>query len=132
MEQEKIRGIKQVGEKIAASVVNFFNDPQNIRTLEELKALGLTIENPDYETKERAEKPLEGLTFVITGTLPKPRKEVETLIESLGGRVSSSISKSTHYLVVGGDPGSKLQRAEALGVRRITYEELAAMAGLEA
>ena len=68
--------------------------------------------------------PLEGLTFVITGTLPKPRKEVEDLVELHGGHAASSVSASTDYLVVGENPGSKLQKAESLRVKTITYDEL--------
>jgi len=68
------------------------------------------------------ERPLDGLTFVITGTLPRPRKEIEELILKLGGRVASSISKNTDYLLVGEEPGSKLQRARELGVRTIDYD----------
>jgi DNA ligase (NAD+) len=73
--------------------------------------------------------PFDGLTFVITGTLPKPRNEVEDMIESLGGHASSSISKSTDYLIAGEEPGSKLQKAEALGVKRISYDELLKIIG---
>lgn len=121
---ERIMEIKQMGEKIAYSVSDFFNDPENLHTLNRLKSLGLKITNPDFEGKETRGKALEGLTFVITGILPRPRNEVEDLIESLGGHASSSVSKSTDYLVVGEDPGSKLQKAEALGVKTISYNEL--------
>ena len=64
---------------------------------------------------------------MITGTLPRPRKEVEDLIESLGGHSTSSISKSTSFLVVGEDAGSKLQKATSLGVKTISYDELLAL-----
>lgn len=118
-----------MGEKIALSVSDFFNDPENLKTLKTLKSLGLKISNPDFEAKKKEKLPLEGLTFVITGTLPRPRKEVEDVIEGLGGHASSSISKSTDYIVVGEDPGSKLQKAEALGVKRISYDELLKLTG---
>jgi len=121
---ESIMEIKQMGEKIARSVSDFFNDPENLHTLNRLKSLGLKITNPDFEGKETMEKALEGLTFVITGILPKPRNEVEDLIESLGGHASSSVSKSTDYLVAGEEPGSKLQKAKAFGVKTISYNEL--------
>ncbi len=123
--KERILEIPQIGEKIADSISRFFSDPENIKAIEELKGLGLTVENPDYEGEIEAEhRPLAGLTFVITGTLPEPRKEVEAKIESLGGHAASSVSKKTDYLVVGENPGSKLQKAERLGVKRISYEEL--------
>jgi DNA ligase (NAD+) len=116
-----------MGEKIAGSISAFFNDHENIKTLETLKSLGVQITNPDFEGKKKEKRPLEGLSFVITGTLPKPRKEVEDLIESLGGHASSAVSKSTDYLVVGEDPGSKLQKAETLGVKTISYNEFLKM-----
>jgi DNA ligase (NAD+) len=121
---ERILRIKQMGEKIACSVSDFFNDPENLRTLKTLQSLGLKIVNPDFEGKAKGKRPLEGLTFVITGTLPQPRDEVEELIESLGGHAASSVSKSTGYVVVGTEPGSKLQKARTLGVKTISYDEL--------
>jgi DNA ligase (NAD+) len=121
---ERIMEIKQMGDKIARSISDFFNDPENLRTLKTLKSLGLSITNPDFEAKKKGKRPLEGLTFVITGSLPRQRKEIEEMIENLGGHAASSVSKSTDYLVVGEDPGSKLQKAEALGVKKISYDEL--------
>jgi DNA ligase (NAD+) len=122
---ERIMNIRQMGEKIALSISDFFNDPENLNTLKTLKkSLGLSITNPDFEMKKKEKQPLEGLTFVLTGTLPRSRKEVEDMIESLGGHASSSVSKSTDYLVAGEDPGSKLQKAESFGVKKISYDEL--------
>lgn len=124
---ERITDIKQMGEKIAESVSRFFNDTENLRTLETLRSLGLKITNPDYERGRSEAKPLDGLTFVITGTLPRQRKEVEELIESMGGHAPSSVSKSTDYLIVGEEPGSKLKKAEALSVKKISYDEFLKM-----
>ncbi len=121
---ERIMRIRQMGEKIASSVSAFFCDEKNIRTLETLKALGLKVGNPDFVSGKEEDKPLSGLTFAITGTLPRPRKEVEDLIESSGGHASSSVSAGTDYLVVGEEPGSKLQKAKELGVRTVSYEDL--------
>jgi DNA ligase (NAD+) len=121
---EKLTEIKQMGEKIADSVSTFFNDERNIETLESLKSLGVTIENPDFESHEKRAKPLQGKTFVITGTLPESRKEVEQMIELYGGRASGSVSRSTDYLVTGENPGSKLKKAEEFDIKRISYEEL--------
>ena len=121
---ERITEIRQMGEKIASSVSAFFNDEKNVKTLETLKDYGLKISNPDFESGKKGKKPLEGLTFVITGTLPKPRKEIEDLIASHGGHASSAISASTDYLLLGADPGSKFQKAESLGVKTILYDEL--------
>lgn len=123
IKMERLTEIPQIGEKIARSIYDFFNNPENIKTLETMKKMGLKVTNPDYAGKVTEKRPLEGLTFVITGTLPKPRKEIEDLIESLGGHVSSSVSKSTNYLIVGEEPGSKLEKARALGVKTISYED---------
>ena len=124
IEYERVLRIKQIGDKIAASVVSFFNDPKNIKTLETLNALGLRIANPDYAPERHGKLPLEGVTFVITGTLPRPRKEIEDDIERRGGHVAAAISKNTDYLVAGEEAGSKLRKARALGVRIISYDEL--------
>ena len=114
-----------MGEKIAASVATFFNDKKNLDLLDVmLKEHNLKISNPDYQGKMKATGLLEGLTFVITGTLPKPRKEVEDLIEAHGGHASSAVSASTDYLVVGEEAGSKLRKAKDLGVKTVSYEGL--------
>ncbi|MGD1075627.1 MAG: NAD-dependent DNA ligase LigA [Thermodesulfovibrionales bacterium] len=124
VKSDRIMEIRQMGEKIAFSVSTFFNDSKNIATLESLKGLGLKIANPDFVSKKRAKMPLERSTFVITGTLPRARQDVEELIELNGGHVSSAISAKTDYLVVGEDAGSKLQKARTLGVKTISYDEL--------
>ena len=124
IEPGQIAEIKQIGEKIASSVSTFFNDEKNIKTLDALIKHGLRISNPDFMEGKKEKSPLEGLTFVITGILPKPRKEVEDLIELHSGHAASAVSASTDYLLVGEDPGSKLQKAEALSVKTITYDEL--------
>ncbi len=124
---EKITGIKQMGEKTAASIARFFNDPENLQTLKALKALGIEITNPDFKKELEEKRRLEGLTFVITGTLPHPRNEIEALIENMGGHASGSVSKKTDYLVTGENAGSKLQKAKSLGIKIISYEELLAL-----
>jgi DNA ligase (NAD+) len=124
---ERIMQIKQMGEKIAFSISTFFNDEKNIKTLESLKSLGLKINNPDFMAEKKGEAPLEGMTFVITGTMPKSRKEIEGLIEANGGHAASAVSASTSFLVVGEEPGSKLDKAKSLGVKTISYDELLKM-----
>lgn len=124
---ERISDIKQMGEKLAESISRFFNDPENLRTLESLKSYGFKISNPDFDSGKTGKRPLEGLTFVITGTLPKPRKEVEEFIESMGGHAVGTVSKITDYLVAGEEAGSKLKKAEALKVKIISYDELRAL-----
>jgi len=122
---EQLLEIPQIGSKTAEAVAHFFSDPENIRALESLKAAGIRIGNPDFRTEtDRSEAGhLDGKTFVITGTLPLPRKDVEKIIEELGGHVASSVSQSTDYLVSGDEPGSKLQKAQSLGVKVVSYDE---------
>lgn len=119
---ERILEIKQIGEKIARSISQFFHNPENVQAIEEMKRLGLRLENPDYEKVIRPNI-LKGLTFVITGRLEKEREKVEKEIEELGGHVASSVSRKTDYLIVGEEPGSKLEKARSLGVKTITYGE---------
>ena len=121
---ERIMQIKQMGEKIASSVSMFFNDQKDIDLLNSMIRLGLKITNPDFISEKKGEAPLEGLTFVITGALPKSRKEVEDLIEANGGDAAPAVSASTSFLVVGEDPGSKLDKAKSLGIKTISYDEL--------
>jgi DNA ligase (NAD+) len=126
VESEKIVEIKQMGEKTAGSIARFFNDRGNLDVLFDLMAKGLNISNPDFNAADE-KRPFDGLTFVVTGTMPEPRKAVESLIESMGGHASSSVSKSTDYLVLGESPGSKLKKAQSLGVKTVSYEELLKM-----
>ncbi|MCX5717529.1 MAG: NAD-dependent DNA ligase LigA [Nitrospirae bacterium] len=124
---KRIMQIKQMGKKIASSLSAFFNDEKNIKTLESLKSLGLKITNLDFISEKKGEAPLEGLTFVVTGIMPKSRKEVEDLIEANGGHAASAVSASTSFLVVGEEPGSKLGKAKTLQVKTISYDELLKM-----
>ncbi len=119
---ESILLIRQMGEKLARSISEFFSDRQNLHTLETLKSLGLRITNLDFQQGGKAAGPLQGLSLVITGSLPKPRQEVEDLIERLGGHTSSAVSSNTDYLIVGEDPGSKLQKAKKLGIKVLSFE----------
>jgi DNA ligase (NAD+) len=124
VKKESILGIKQVGEKIATSVSAFFNDQKNLDLLNSMKSLGMNLSNPDFADRTREPVPFSGMTFVITGSLPKSRKEVENLIESKGGHAASAVSASTDYLVAGENAGSKLDKANKLGVKTISYEKL--------
>jgi len=121
---ESITGIKQIGEKLAVSISRFFNDNENLRTL---KSMDLVISNHDFKRRVSRGSPLDDLTFVITGTLPKPREEVAGLIEISGGHVSKSLSKKTSFLLKGEDPGSKFKKAKSLGVKTVSYLELLKM-----
>ncbi|MCL0105741.1 NAD-dependent DNA ligase LigA [Thermodesulfovibrionales bacterium] len=124
---ERIMEMRQIGEKISNSAAEFFNAPNNLETLSSMKASGLKITNPEYEGKKKERQPFDGLAFAITGRLPVPRKDIENSIENLGGHASSSVSKNTDYLIAGESPGSKLQKAESIGVKIISYEDLLKM-----
>ncbi|MBF0539211.1 MAG: NAD-dependent DNA ligase LigA [Nitrospirae bacterium] len=127
----QLLSIDQIGEKIASSVSIFFNDDENIKTLDTLKSLGLRITNPDHTAQGTGPAILSGLTFVITGTLPVARREVEAMIDAHGGKSLATVSKATTYLLAGVSPGSKLEKAKKLGVRIISYQELLSMLGEE-
>jgi DNA ligase (NAD+) len=121
---ERIIEIKQMGEKLADSIVGFFNEKENLRTLDRLKKLGLDVSNPDFEGgRKKEKKPLEGLTIVITGTLSKPRKEIEELIERQGGHSAGSVSKKTSYVLAGAEPGLKYEKAKSLGVKILSEND---------
>jgi len=118
---EEVAAVRGVGPTIAEAVVSFFREPRNRRLVERLGELGVNLKEP----QAAAGGPLAGQTYVLTGTLPTlSRAEAEDLIEQAGGHVASSVSKKTTALVVGADPGSKLDRARALGVEIIDEAEL--------
>ena len=121
---EQIMEIKQLGEKLAESISQFFNDEENRNTLDALMEMGIKISNPDYAAAKEEEKgPFEGKTFVITGTLSRPREEFEAIIERLGGHAAKSVSKKTSYVLAGEEAGSKLDKAKSLGVKILTEDE---------
>lgn len=129
---ERVMEIKQMGEKTAEAVSKFFSDRENIKTLQTLiDKHGLRIENPDYrgKAKQVGEGALKGLTIVLTGSMPTARHEIEEMIERAGGHASGSVSKKTDYVVAGEEAGSKLDKARALGVKVIDYDELMRMMG---
>jgi len=118
---EEISNIKGIGPTVAESVTNFFQDKENLRLIQRLKKISLQLSEDVSESKE---KPLDGKTFVLTGALTNyARESASELIISLGGNVSSSVSKKTDYVVVGEEPGSKYEKAKALGVRIISEKE---------
>ena len=123
---EEISNIDGVGEKIAQSIVQWFNNAQNIELLNKFKQVGIKIK--EFE-KNEISNIFEGKSFVITGTLSKPRAEFETLIKSNGGKTSSSVSKNTSFVLAGDSPGSKLLKAEKLGVKILDEEEFFTLLG---
>ena len=120
-EVEELNNIDDVGEIIASSVYEYFNNNDNINLINELKELGLNMEylGSIKETEEFSSK-----TFVITGTLSIERETLKEQIESLGGKVSNSVSKKTSYVIVGDKPGSKYDKALKLNVPILNEEEI--------
>ena len=119
---EEISEVRGIGPIVAEAVAGFFAEPRNRKLIERIEKLGLTLKETATATGPR---PLADQTYVVTGTLPTlSRQQVRDLIEAAGGHVSDSLSKKTTALVVGADPGSKLDKAKALGVERIDEAEL--------
>lgn len=118
--KEDYLAIEGFGEIMAESAVEFFSLESTVNMIESLKSLGLNMQS----NKEIKGDIFAGLTFVLTGTLPTyTRSEAGEIIESLGGKVSSSVSKKTSFVLAGDEAGSKLDKANALGVKVITEEE---------
>ena len=123
---EELVEIPEIGPRIAQSIVDFFASEDNRRLIEELKAVGI---DPRAE-RPKEKGPLAGKTLVFTGRLSDmTREEAKRLVESLGGKVTSSVSRKVDYVVVGEDPGSKLDRARELGIPTLTEEEFRKLVG---
>lgn len=119
---EELTRVHEIGPVVAQSLYNFFHNPKNLAVLEKLKKGGVAF--PVEEAGPGREAALEGKTFVLTGGLEgMTREEARARIEERGGRVSSSVSRKTDFVVVGKDPGSKLEKARKLGVRTLGEEE---------
>lgn len=123
--EEDILAVRDMGEISAKAIISYFRDPKSQEILKAFRQAGVNFELADtglIDTK------FDGLTFVITGTLPTmSRKDAAALIESHGGRVAGSVSKKTNYLVAGDAAGSKLQKAQDLGVPVLDEEGLQAL-----
>jgi len=111
---EELQQVPDVGPVVAAQVVAFFRQPHNLEVIEHLQRAGIRCDLAERALER--ETPLAGQTFVLTGTLSRPRGEIKAQLESLGAKVSSSLSRNTSYLVAGIDPGSKLGNARKLEV----------------
>jgi DNA ligase (NAD+) len=123
--EEELQLVNEVGPRIAQSIAEFFQEPRNRELVERLRKAGLTFAGT---RRERGTK-LTGKTFVLTGTLTRPRDQVKKTIEDAGGRVSGSVSKKTDYVVAGTDAGSKLDKAKELGVSVISEKDLDELIG---
>jgi DNA ligase (NAD+) len=118
--EEELQEVQEVGPRIANSIVEFFRQPASLALVDELEKSGLKLTG---KKKERGTK-LAGKTFVLTGTLTRPRDVVKKALEDAGGRVAGSVSKKTDYVVAGADAGSKLDKAKELGVPVISEQEM--------
>jgi DNA ligase (NAD+) len=115
---ERIEETPDVGPVVSAEVAKFFADPQAREVIRRLREAGVRWK--DLDVKRAAALPLAGLTFVVTGTLAgRQREQAEDALRELGAKVSGSVSKKTSYLVVGADAGSKLAKAQSLGVPQL-------------
>lgn len=119
---EELRNVEEVGTSVAATIREFLDDPKNLEEVARLLKNGVV---PQEIKGHDGQQPLKGKTFVITGTLPSlSRDEAEDLIRRHGGKVTSSVSKNTSYLVLGESPGSKADKATLLGIATIGEEAL--------
>ena len=122
--KEKLMKIRDVGNVVADSIYDYFHDDVNLNMLVELKMLGINFEFKDDNNIVFKETIFNGANVVITGTLSSlTRSEATKILEAYGANVGSSVSKNTHFLVVGTDAGSKLEKAQKLGTRIIEEED---------
>jgi len=125
--EEDLLEVEEVGPKVAQSIVQFFRQKQNLHVIEKLRRAGLQFEQ---KKARKAGGRLAGKQFVLTGTLTNfSREDAKRMIEEAGGRVTGSVTKNTDYLIVGADPGSKLDKARSLGVKTIDDAELLKLLG---
>jgi len=126
---DRLLECEDVGEIIAHSLIQWHGDGRNRKLLERLRKAGVNFTSELYQPRAKA-GPLAGKSFVLTGTLPNlKREEAAAKIEAAGGKVSGSVSKNTDYVVAGEEAGSKLEKAQKLGVRIIDETELLRLCG---
>ena len=120
-EFERLLTIPDIGDIVARNIVEFFKEERVLKIIEELLALGVT---PHYKEVKTTENPFKDKTVVVTGALKNySRTEIKDKLESLGAKVSGSVSKKTHYVIVGEDPGSKYDKAKELNINILSEEE---------
>ena len=122
--QADFEGIQGFGERIAESLAEWTSEPRHQALLDKLTTVGLTLIWPEEGSRIEG---ISGKTFVLTGTLSRPREDVKLQIEKAGGHVSSAVSAKTDYLLAGEEAGSKLDKANSLGVKVLTEEEFNGM-----
>ncbi|ABS60049.1 NAD-dependent DNA ligase LigA [Fervidobacterium nodosum] len=121
---KELSEIEGIGEDIAKNIVEYFNSPKTKEILEKLRKAGVNLESAETTTSNI----LDGLTFCVTGTLENfSREEIKRFIESLGGHFTDNLTKKTDYLLVGTNPGSKLEKAKKFGVKVLNEQEFLEM-----
>lgn len=113
---DELNNIEDVGPVIADSIVNYFSNYDNIKMLDELREKGLNTKYLGIAEIEKTNDNIYNKTFVITGSLSKPRDEIRELLESLGGKVTESVTRKTDVVIVGDEPGSKYEKAKELNI----------------
>lgn len=128
-DRERFQQIREIGPEISESLVAYWSEPHNREVIAQLQKFGVQVA-PGMATGDRKTSPLAGKTFVFTGGLDDfTRDDAQRAVEAAGARVSSSVSKKTSYLVVGRDPGAKLDQSRTLGVTILTEQEFASLIG---
>jgi DNA ligase (NAD+) len=123
--EEDLTGVTEVGPKVAEGILEFFSEAANRKVIDRLRAAGVNMKGERQAPKGTK---FAGMTFVFTGTLERrSREEAEALVAAQGGKAGSSVSKKTNYVVVGADPGSKFDKAKALGVTILSEAEFEKM-----
>src|SRR5262249_40165293 len=133
MSLEELEALPEVGPVVAASIHEYFQDPENQKLLDELEAIGVNPQSLQPVRSIGRKLLFADQAFVLTGTLPKrSREEAEAIIKERGGKVTGSVSKMTSYVLAGEKPGSKLEKARQLGIPIIDeaeFERLAEIGG---
>ncbi|MDP9148238.1 MAG: NAD-dependent DNA ligase LigA, partial [Acidobacteriota bacterium] len=126
---EKLTEVAEVGPKVSAAIAEFFSEPANVQLIKKLLKAGV---HPTMEQREVKSDRFAGKSFVFTGGLTnRSREDAAEIVKQHGGKISNSVSKKTDYVVVGTDPGSKHDKAKALGVKILTEKEFEKLAELD-
>lgn len=124
--QDDLTAMHEIGPEIAASIVEFFQEPKNINVMNKFFRAGVSPQKKEVQTGA----PLQGKSFVFTGTMENMgRNEAKAIVENLGGTIHSGVTKKTTYVVAGSDPGSKLDKARSFGIQIINENEFLKMIG---
>jgi DNA ligase (NAD+) len=128
--EEDLVAVEEIGPIMATAIHGWFRDPSVVVLIEKLRAAGLNFGERDPKgAAPAADGPLKGTTWVLTGTLSIPREEAAEMIRAKGGKVAGSVSAKTTYLLAGEEAGSKLDKAQKLGVKALNEEEFRKLIG---